>query len=189
MKRLLAIIDYQNDFVSGSLGFPGAETLDSGIAKLAQQYLADGSPILITYDTHDANYLETREGRALPIPHCILGTEGWQLYEKTQESICNTCASSQIFMIRKPSFGIAPDDLVKLKSQLGEIDEILIVGLVSNICVMANTCTLQATWPEAQIVVDASLCASFDPDLHEKTLDIMTGMQVNVIHRGKSSSI
>ena len=83
MKRLLAIIDYQNDFVSGSLGFPGADRLDLGIAELAQKYLAQGDPILITYDTHDTNYLETREGKALPVPHCICKTEGWQLYGKT----------------------------------------------------------------------------------------------------------
>ncbi|MBS5144580.1 MAG: cysteine hydrolase [Butyricicoccus pullicaecorum] len=185
MKRLLAIIDYQNDFVSGSLGFPNADKLDLGIAELAQKYLAQGDPILITYDTHDTDYLETREGKALPIPHCISKTEGWQLYGKTQNCIAGTCAPKQIFPICKTTFGIAPEDLIKLKTQIGSVDEILIVGLVSNICVMANTCTLQAAWPSAQIVVDASLCASFDAALHEKTLDVMTGMQVKVIHRAE----
>lgn len=183
MKRLLAIIDYQNDFVSGSLGFPGAEQLDAGISELAQKYLAQGNPILITYDTHGTDYLETREGKALPVPHCISKTEGWQLYGKTQDCISGTCASNLIFPLSKATFGIAPEDLVQLKAQLGSVDEILIVGLVSNICVMANACTLQAAWPGAQIIVDASLCASFDPVLHEKTLDVMTGMQVEVIHR------
>ncbi len=187
MKRLLAIIDYQNDFVSGSLGFPGAEQLDAGISELAQAYLAEGNPILITYDTHDVDYLETREGKSLPVPHCISKTDGWQVYGKTQECISCTCASNQIFAISKKTFGIAPEDLVHLKAALGAIDEILVVGLVSNICVMANTCTLQAAWPEAQIIVDASLCASFDPALHEKTLDVMTGMQIKVIHRGEPS--
>lgn len=182
MNRLLAIIDYQNDFVSGSLGFPGAEQLDAGIAKLAQSYLAEGNPILITYDTHDSDYLETREGKALPIPHCAPNTEGWRLYGKTQECISCTCASNLIFPVSKTAFGIAPEDLIRLKEQLGPIDEIVVVGLVSNMCVMANVCTLQAAWPNAQIVVDASLCASFDSVLHQKALDVMAGMQIKVIH-------
>ncbi len=182
MNRLLAIIDYQNDFVSGSLGFPDAERLDDGIERLAQEYLAVGSPILITYDTHGADYLETREGKALPVPHCAPNSDGWLLYGKTQECISCTCASNLVYPVCKTTFGIAPEDLVRLKEQLGTIDEILVVGLVSNICVMANVCTLQAAWPNAQITVDASLCASFDPDLHQKALDVMSGMQIRVIH-------
>lgn len=184
-KRLLAIIDYQNDFVCGSLGFPGAEALDEGIAKKAQEYLALGSPILISYDSHGADYLQTREGRALPVPHCDPDTEGWRLYGKTQELICGTCSSSLLYPVRKTTFGISPEAMVDLKQQLGTIDEILVVGLVSNMCVLANVCTLQAAWPDAQITVDASLCASFDPELHEKTLDILQGMQIAVCNRDK----
>lgn len=181
-KKLLAIIDYQNDFVSGSLGFDGAETLDAGICKLAQEYLAMGYPILVTYDTHDDNYKNTREGRHLPVEHCNPNTEGWQLYGKTQELISGTCATNLIFPIRKTTFGIAPEDMVKLKQSIGELDEIQVVGLVSNMCVLSNVCVLQAAWPEAQLIVDADLCASFDHVLHEKTLDILKGIQVEVTH-------
>ncbi|MFQ6832798.1 isochorismatase family protein, partial [Butyricicoccus pullicaecorum] len=88
-----------------------------------------------------------------------------------------------LYPVRKTTFGIAPETLIALKKEIGDLDEILLVGLVSNMCVMANVCTLQAAWPEAQIIVDASLCASFDPALHEKTLDVMHGMQVQVINR------
>lgn len=182
-KRLLAIIDYQNDFVCGSLGFSGAEKLDEGIAQRAQEYLAMGDPVLVTYDTHGENYLETREGRTLPVPHCQPDTEGWRLYGKTQELISGTCCTGLLYPVRKTTFGIAPETLVALKKEIGDLDEILLVGLVSNMCVMANVCTLQAAWPEAQIIVDASLCASFDSALHEKTLDVMQGMQVQVINR------
>lgn len=185
-KQLLAIIDYQNDFVCGSLGFPGAQALDEGIAQRAQEYLAIGAPVLITYDTHTSDYLNTREGRALPVPHCQSNTEGWRLYGKTQELISGTCSTSLLFPVRKTTFGLAPESLIALKEELGDLDEILVVGLVSNMCVLANVCTLQAAWPEAQIVVDASLCASFDPILHEKTLDVLQGMQVEVINRSQN---
>lgn len=181
-KKLLAIIDYQNDFVCGSLGFAGAETLDAGISKLAQEYLAMGYPVLLTYDTHDDNYKNTREGRHLPVEHCNPNTEGWQLYGKTQELISETCCTNLIFPIRKTTFGIAPEDMVKFKQSIGELEEIEVVGLVSNMCVLSNVCVLQAAWPQAQIIVDADLCASFDPVLHQKTLDILTGMQVEVKH-------
>ena len=182
-RKLLAIIDYQNDFVNGTLGFAGAEKLDTGIAKLAQEYLTMGDPILMTYDSHDSDYLETREGRALAIPHCIQGSEGWRLYGKTQEFVSGTCSTSLLYPVKKRIFGIAPETVLHLKEQLGCIDEILLVGLVTNMCVLSNACVLQAAWPEAQIIVDASLCASFNSELHHKTLDIMEGMQIQVINR------
>lgn len=84
--KLLAVIDYQNDFVTGSLGFEGAAAIDDGIARLAQTYLAQGDHVLFTYDTHDDTYLETREGRALPIPHCNPNETGWRLYGKRRNS-------------------------------------------------------------------------------------------------------
>lgn len=181
--KLLAIIDYQNDFVCGSLGFSGAEQLDSGIAKLAQEYLARGDRVLITYDTHEDHYLSTREGRALPIPHCHPATQGWQLYGQTQDCIAKTCLTNLILSVKKSAFGIAPEQMINIKKQLGEIGSIYIVGLVTNLCVLSNVCTLQAAWPQAQIIVDASLCASFNPEMHEKTLDVLESMQVNVINR------
>lgn len=182
-RRLLAIIDYQNDFVNGALGFSDAEKLDTGIAKLAQEYLTIGDPVLMTYDSHGADYLETREGRALTVPHCIMNSEGWQLYGATQEFISGTCSTDLLYPVRKSTFGIAPETLVQLKEQLGCIDEILLVGLVTNMCVLSNACVFQAAWPEAQLIVDASLCASFNLELHNKALDVMEGMQIQIINR------
>lgn len=183
MNKLLAIIDYQNDFVTGSLGFEGAVAIDEGIAHLAQAYLAQGDHVLFTYDTHDDNYLSTREGRALPVPHCHINEIGWHLYGKTQEIVRDTCANHPIHHIRKYAFGMPPSELIALGKELPNIEEITVVGLVTNICVISNAILLQAQWPEAQITVDASLCRSFDPVLHEKTLDVMAGLQMNIINR------
>ena len=116
--KLLAVIDYQNDFVTGSLGFEGAAAIDDGIARLAQTYLAQGDHVLFTYDTHDDTYLETREGRALPIPHCNPNETGWRLYGKTQELCCETCANHQIHTVCKHTFGMPPSELVKLGKEL-----------------------------------------------------------------------
>lgn len=183
MKKLLAVIDYQNDFVTGSLGFAQAQEIDTGIADLVQRYLAQGAPVLFTYDTHTDQYLQTREGRALPVPHCLDGTSGWRLYGQTQLICRDTCATHQIHTIHKKSFAMSPADAMRLQADIGEIDHILIVGVVTNICVISNAVMLQASWPEAQITVDAALCRSFNPDLHEKALDVMDGLQIQVINR------
>ena len=183
MNKLLAVIDYQNDFVTGSLGFDGAAAIDGGIAHQAQAYLAQGDHVLFTYDTHDDLYLVTREGRALPSPHCNPKEQGWRLYGKTQELCCETCANHQIHNICKHTFGMPPSELTKLGSELPDLKEIMVVGVVTNMCVISNAALLQAQWPEAQIIVDASLCRSFDPVLHEKALDVMQGLQMTVINR------
>lgn len=180
MKKLLAVIDYQNDFVSGALGFAGAEALDDGIAHLVQAALAVGDTVLFTLDTHGEDYLDTREGRALPVPHCLAGSFGAQLYGKTQALCCETCANAQIHVVHKRSFGMDPTDAVRLRERIGEVEEIRIVGLVTNLCVLSNAVMLQAAWPDARIIVDAALCRSFDPDLHGKALDILRGLQIEV---------
>lgn len=183
MPKLLAVIDYQNDFVTGSLGFEGAAAIDDGIARLAQQYLATGDHVLFTYDTHDELYLETREGRALPIPHCNPKEAGWRLYGKTQELCCETCANSQIHTVCKHTFGMPPAELVKLGQELPEPSEITVVGVVTNMCVISNAVLFQAQWPETPITIDAALCRGFDPVLHEKALDVMESLQMTVINR------
>lgn len=183
MKKLLAIIDYQNDFVTGSLAFPAAEEIDTGIATRAQAYLAQGDHVLFTLDTHQSDYLNTREGICLPIPHCLKRTKGWQLYGKTQELCRETCANSQIHTISKQAFGISPESSLALRASLGELSEIQLVGLVTNMCVISNAVIFQSIWPNTQVIVDASLCRSFDPILHEKALDVMEGLQIKVIGR------
>ena len=177
MNRYLFVIDYQNDFVDGALGFPGAEKLDTGIAEKVREY-GEGH-VLFTRDTHFNNYLSTREGRLLPVVHCIKGTHGWELYGETAKA----CAEVNAPAIDKLVFGMDVTDPAVAAVLPGQADEIELVGLVSNICVISNACVLQAKYPEARIIVDAKLTASMDQTMHEKVLDVLEGFQVKVINR------
>lgn len=177
MDRYLFVIDYQNDFVDGALGFPGAEKLDAGIAAKVRAY--GQGRVLFTRDTHFDNYLTTREGQLLPVVHCIKGTPGWELYGQTAAA----CAEVNAPAIDKLVFGMDISDPAIAAVLPERADEIELVGLVSNICVVSNACVLQAKYPEARIIVDASLTASMDPAMHEKVLDVLEGFQVKVINR------
>ena len=177
MNRYLFVIDYQNDFVDGALGFPGAETLDAGIAAKVRSY--GPGHVLFTRDTHFENYLDTREGKLLPVVHCIKGTRGWELYGETAAAVAEVNAPA----IDKLVFGMDVTDPATAAVLPEHADEIELVGLVSNICVISNACVLQAKYPEARIIVDAQLTASMDPVMHEKVLDVLEGFQVKVINR------
>ena len=176
MKKLLVVIDYQNDFVSGSLGFPGAELLDEKIAAKVKKYHKEkDAHVIYTQDTHKTNYLKTQEGRKLPIPHCIRNTEGWEVYGKTAEA----CGDRDI-VIEKPTFGSL--ELVEICEE-EQYEQIELVGLVSNICVLSNAILVKTALPEAEVIVDASCTACADPATNEKALDIMEGLQITVINR------
>lgn len=177
MNRYLFVIDYQNDFVDGALGFPGAEKLDEKIAAKVHAYGA--GRVLFTRDTHFENYLTTREGKNLPVVHCVKGTEGWQVYGETAKALEEVGAKG----IDKLVFGMDVTDPATAAVLPEQADEIELVGLVSNICVVSNAVVLQSKYPEATIVVDADCTDSFDKGLHEKVLDVLTGFQVKVINR------
>ena len=177
MSRYLFVIDYQNDFVDGALGFPGAEKLDAGIAAKVREY-GEGH-VLFTRDTHFDNYLSTRESRLLPVTHCIRGTRGWELYGETAVAVAEVKAPA----IDKLVFGMDISDPAIAAVLPETADEIELVGLVSNICVVSNAVVLQSKYPEATIIVDASCTDSFDKTLHEKVLDVLAGFQVRVINR------
>lgn len=164
--KLLIIIDYQNDFVDGSLGFPKAKELDERIVERIKQY----DDIIFTMDTHDENYLTTLEGKNLPVKHCIKGTKGWEVYGKTSE-----CVSKAIKVFEKPTFpSLELANYLKDKNY----DEVELCGLVSNICVLTNVVMVKSALPNAHIIVDKSLTASFDEDLNNKTFDILKGIYV-----------
>lgn len=185
MKRLLIVVDYQNDFVDGALGFAGAELLDSRIARKIDEYREAGDVVCFTYDTHHKDYLETQEGRKLPIPHCIEGTEGHALYGEVAGKLLE---SDAVFL--KPTFGSAAlfERLAKrqnIASELGTLpfESIELVGLVSNMCVLANAVMARTACPDVPIIVDAACTAAADPAIHEKALDIMEGLQIAVTNR------
>lgn len=172
MKKALIVVDYQKDFVDGALGFPKASTLASGIRVKINHYREQGDTVLFTFDTHGADYLQTREGRHLPIPHCIKGTPGFELDAGIKDL---QQASDKVFY--KPCFGsLALAGFLKQE----QYQQVELVGLVTNICVLSNAIIAQAALPEAEIIVDAGLCASFDDALHDKALDIMRGLFITV---------
>ena len=177
MERYLFVIDYQNDFVDGALGFPGAEKLDGPIAAKIRAY--GPGKVLFTRDTHFDNYLQTREGKNLPVPHCIKGSHGWQVYGETAKALEEVGAKG----IDKLVFGMDVTDPATAAVLPEKADEIELVGLVSNICVVSNAVVLQSKYPEATIIVDAACTDSFDKALHEKVLDVLAGFQVKVIGR------
>jgi nicotinamidase-related amidase len=177
MNRYLFVIDYQNDFVDGALGFPGAEKLDERIAAKIRAY-GEGH-VLFTRDTHFENYLDTREGKNLPVVHCVKGTPGWECYGETKKALEEVKAPA----IDKLVFGMDVTDPATAAVLPAQADEIELVGLVSNICVVSNAVVLQSKYPEATIIVDASCTDSFDKALHEKVLDVLSGFQVKVINR------
>lgn len=180
MKKLLVVIDYQNDFVDGTLGFKKAKTLEESIYNKVKKYLENGDKVLFTYDTHYEEYLKTREGKNLPVVHCVKGTKGHKLYGKINDfsNVKNT------LHYEKEGFGISPKDMIRLADEIGnDIKEIEVVGVVTNICVISNVIMFQAQYRNTDIIVDASLCAGFDDELHEKALDVVEGLQVKVVNR------
>ncbi len=175
MKQLLVIVDYQNDFVCGSLGFEKAKCLENALCKKIEEYLKAGQDILFTFDTHGEDYLQTQEGRRLPVAHCIKGTPGWELYGRIADYQDRAAAC-----LEKAAFGS-----VALADYLREhpYDRIELAGVVSNICVISNAVLAKAALPEAEIIIDAQCTASNDDTLHNKALDIMEGLQMTVINR------
>lgn len=175
MKKLLIVVDYQNDFVNGSLGFSGADALEGPICEKIRAYQAAGDDVVYTLDTHGEDYDQTQEGRKLPIAHCVRGTQGWQLYGETAE-LLKGCRKFE-----KPVFGSAELFDFLRKTPYSSIE---LCGLVSNICVVSNAVLARTAQPEAEIVVDAACTGSGDSALHEAVLNVLAGLQVTVLHHG-----
>ena len=174
--KILIVVDYQKDFVDKALGFKGAELLDEGISALIRQYIQNGDVVIVTYDTHQKNYLSTREGRKLQVEHCIEGTDGWELYGKTGDTV-RELTSNKLIKVKKETFGS-----LELASILRGINpsEITFVGIVTNMCVISNAVIAKAACPEAEIFINKALTDSFDPELRQKALDVMASMQMEI---------
>ena len=173
MRKCLVVVDFQNDFVSGFLGFPGAAELEHGIVEKIKQYRDNGDEVLFTFDTHDENYMSTQEGRLLPIAHCVKDTDGHKLYGRVADLVMEPDKA-----FYKNTFG--SDDLYQyLKHE--QFESIELVGLVSNICIITNAVLAKTVQPETPIIVDARCTASNDNRLHEAVLDVMAGLQIEII--------
>ncbi len=165
MKRTLIVVDMQNDFIDGSLGTKEAHAIVENVKKKIEEYRANGDEIIFTRDTHQADYLQTPEGKELPVEHCIEGTHGWKIAEGIDFPDC--------LHIDKPTFGWT-------KWNQYDFETIELVGLCTDICVVSNALILKAYFPEAEISVDASCCAGVTPESHEAALTTMKMCQIQI---------
>lgn len=175
MRKLLVIVDMQNDFITGSLSTPGALRLVLKICDLIEEWDGD---IAITYDTHDSNYLNTMEGNYLPIPHCIKGTWGWRLNKQIEDTLFEKRLIKNffVFKIEKDTFGS-----LELALKDHTYDSITLVGVCTDICVVANAIVLKTVRPNTVIKVLADYCAGTSLKAHKAALITMKSCQIEVI--------
>ena len=166
MKKTLIVVDMQNDFIDGSLGTKEAEAIVENVRCKIAEYQANGDEIIFTRDTHQQNYLETNEGRHLPVEHCIVGTEGWKIAD-------GLSVDGAIYIV-KPSFGYT-----NWKDY--NLEEVELVGLCTDICVVSNALIIKALYPEIKVSVDPSCCAGVTPETHEAAITTMRQCQVEIL--------
>ena len=164
--RTLIVVDMQNDFVDGALGTKEALAIVENVKNKVNKYYENGYKIFFTRDTHLEDYLETNEGKHLPVKHCIKDSVGWQIIEGLEVP--------NVIYIDKPTFGYTKWN----EYELG--NEIELIGLCTDICVVSNALIIKALYPEANVTVDSSCCAGVTPESHEAALKTMKMCQVNV---------
>lgn len=172
MQRILVVVDMQNDFIDGSLGTNEAKAIVPRVKEIIDSF--DGK-VYFTRDTHGQDYMQTQEGKNLPVPHCIKDTDGWQIEKSLQPYAKN--------IIDKPTFGSTAlaSALVK-ENGLEQIEEIVLIGLCTDICVISNAMLLKANLLDTKITVDASACAGVTPLSHKNALEAMKMCQITVIN-------
>ena len=174
MKKILIVVDMQNDFIDGSLGTAEAVAIVDNVVDKIINF--DGE-IIVTQDTHFENYLQTAEGGRLPVEHCIKGTHGWQVNDKIVKALSEY---DNIHYVEKLTFGSV--DLPGLIKEIVDDDDfsIELVGLCTDICVVSNALLLKANYPEKTITVDSSCCAGVTPESHKMALNTMTMCQIEI---------
>ncbi len=172
MRKLLIVVDMQNDFIDGSLGTPEAQAIVGNVAEKIKTYPSED--VFATRDTHGPGYLDTQEGRNLPVEHCIKGTPGWEI----RPEIAELLAGARI--VDKPTFGST--ELAEIIAGIAEKEEISIelVGLCTDICVVSNALLLKARMPEVPITVDPLCCAGVTPEKHDAALVTMASCQIGI---------
>jgi len=171
MRKILVVVDMQNDFIDGALGTAEAVAIVPKVAEKIKNF--DGT-VIYTRDTHEADYMETQEGKNLPVPHCIRGTEGWQIRTELQQA--------GAMVVDKPTFGsrALAERLVEMNRE-ETIESITLIGLCTDICVISNAFVIKAFLPETPIIVDAACCAGVTPESHERALETMKVCQIAVV--------
>ena len=169
--KLLVVVDMQNDFVSGALGTPEAADIVPYVVGKVVEAVNAGTDIIFTQDTHGSDYLNTQEGKNLPVPHCIKGSEGWEIIPQLQEYARGRAC------LEKSGFGSTA--LAHLAAR-GKYEEIELVGLCTDICVISNAMLLKSALPEVPISVDAACCAGVTPASHQNALEAMKMCQISI---------
>lgn len=173
MKKLLIVVDMQKDFVDGALGSAEAVAIVDNVVKKIEEFDGD---IIATYDTHYECYMDTQEGKNLPVPHCIKGTAGWELDSAVQAALDQKGFKT----IEKPTFGsVELPEYIKANYNPAET-EIELIGLCTDICVVSNALLLKANFTETKVSVDSACCAGVTPDSHNAALTTMRMCQVEV---------
>lgn len=168
--KILVVVDMQNDFIDGALGTKEAVAIVPNVVEKIKNF--DGGRIIYTRDTHEENYMETQEGKNLPVPHCIRGTLGWELNSEIE-------ALRKEAAFDKPSFGSM--ELGTYLKEQENVESVEFIGLCTDICVISNVMITKACLPEVPVIVDASCCAGVTPESHTNALNAMKMCQVKVI--------
>ena len=166
MKKTLIVVDMQNDFIDMALGTPEAVAILPAVKAKIASYAAAGHEILYTRDTHEENYLDTPEGRKLPVKHCIRGTAGWQIADGLYREGCR--------IIDKPNFGWP-------HWQEEALEDVELIGLCTDICVVSNALIIKAAFPDAKVSVDPACCAGVTPETHDAALATMKMCQIDIL--------
>ena len=175
--KVLAVIDMQNDFIDGSLGTKEAESIVPGVAGMIREF--DGK-VIATRDTHGEDYLSSAEGKNLPVVHCVKGTKGWEIRPEIQKVLDEKPGS---MVIDKPTFGSVElgERVGSLKDTDGGVEEIALIGLCTDICVISNALLLKAYLPEVPVRVIESCCAGVTPQSHSQALEAMKMCQIEIV--------
>jgi len=179
MKKVLIVVDMQNDFIDGALGTKEAQAIVPKVIEKIKNF--DGQDIIVTKDTHNRrDYSVTQEGRLLPVEHCIDGTTGWELNREVDDLLFRL---NNVDYVKKATFGSTyiAETLKEYGEQYERIGEITLIGLCTDICVVSNAMLLKAFLPETKIIVDASCCAGVTPETHKAALTTMKMCQIEVI--------
>ena len=175
MSKMLVVVDMQNDFIDGALGTKEAGAI---VPKVIEKIKSFKGQVFYTRDTHAENYLETQEGTNLPLKHCIVNTHGWEL----QEDIAALAKERRSMIFDKPAFGsMGLAGCLSGIAKVASIDEIELIGLCTDICVISNALLLKAVLPDTKISVDSSCCAGVTPQSHENALKAMAMCQVEIL--------
>lgn len=184
MQKILIVVDMQKDFISGALGTKEAKNMVSRAVDKINSFDGD---IIVTYDTHDDSYMTTREGRKLPVPHCIKGKDGWKLDERVQEAL----SGRDYVAFEKSTFGsVELIDHIRESYDPQDI-KIELIGVCTDICVVSNALLIKAHFAETEVSVDADCCAGVTPQTHKAALDVMKMCQIDItggqVQRGDRS--